>query len=111
SAMRTFEELEKALARNGYLKRFVDAILSPLAPERVLVEALGLARRPKEWTEADIALLDELDALIRGRPKTFGHVIVDEAQDLTPMQLRMVARRASGSWLTLLGDLAQSTGP
>jgi DNA helicase IV len=57
-----------------------------------------------------VALLDELDELIRGRPKTFGHVIVDEAQDLTPMQLRMVARRASGGWLTLLGDIAQSTG-
>ena len=111
SGMRTFEELEKALAKGGYLKRFVDAILPPLVPERVLVEALGLSRRPKQWTHADVALLDELDELIRGRPKTFGHVIVDEAQDLTPMQLRMVARRASGGWLTLLGDIAQSTGP
>jgi DNA helicase IV len=111
SGMRTFEELEKALAKDGYLKRFVDAILPPLVPERVLVEALGLARRPKLWTQGDVALLDELDAIIRGRPKTFGHVIVDEAQDLTPMQLRMVARRASGGWLTLLGDIAQSTGP
>jgi DNA helicase IV len=77
----------------------------------VLVEALGLARKPKQWTHADIALLDELDEAIHGRPKTFGHVIVDEAQDLTPMQLRMVARRAAGGWLTLLGDIAQSTGP
>ena len=111
AGMRTFEELEKALSKSGYLKRFVDAILPPLAPERMLVEALGLARRPKQWTHADIALLDELDELIHGRPKTFGHVIVDEAQDLTPMQLRMVARRAAGGWLTLLGDIAQSTGP
>jgi DNA helicase IV len=111
SGMRTFEELEKALAKGGYLKRFVDAILPPLVPERVLVEALGLARRPKQWTHADVALLDELDELIRGRPKSFGHVIVDEAQDLTPMQLRMVARRAGSGWLTLLGDIAQSTGP
>jgi DNA helicase IV len=37
-------------------------------------------------------------------------VIVDEAQDLTPMQLRMIARRASGAF-TLLGDIAQATGP
>jgi len=111
SGMRTFEELAKALAKGGYLKGFVDAILPPLAPERVLVQALGLPRRPKQWSHADIALLDELDELIRGRPKAFGHVIVDEAQDLTPMQLRMVARRAAGGWLTLLGDIAQSTGP
>ncbi len=38
-------------------------------------------------------------------------MIVDEAQDLTPMQLRMVARRASGGSLTILGDVAQATGP
>ena len=46
-AMRSFEELEKALAKDGYLKGFVDRILPPLVPERVLVEALGLARRPR----------------------------------------------------------------
>jgi DNA helicase IV len=43
-------------------------------------------------------------------PRTFGHVIVDEAQDLTPMQLRMVARRAREGSLTVLGDVAQATG-
>ncbi len=36
-----------------------------------------------------------------------GHVVVDEAQDVTPMQWRVLARRTSGSSLTLLGDLAQ----
>ncbi|MEM7092859.1 MAG: ATP-binding domain-containing protein [Actinomycetota bacterium] len=42
----------------------------------------------------------------------FGHVIVDEAQDLTPMQWRMVMRRARGQSLTIVGDLAQrSAGP
>ncbi|HST24515.1 MAG TPA: UvrD-helicase domain-containing protein [Gaiellaceae bacterium] len=110
-AMRSFEDLERALTKGGYLKRFVDRILPPLVPERVLLEALGLTRKPAQWTEGDIALLDELDELIHGRPKTFGHVVVDEAQDLTPMQLRMVARRAATGWMTLLGDVAQATGP
>jgi DNA helicase IV len=41
----------------------------------------------------------------------YGHVIVDEAQDLTPMQLRAVARRASDGSVTILGDIAQATGP
>ena len=42
----------------------------------------------------------------------FGHVIVDEAQDLTPMQWRMIARRSHGGAITLVGDLAQrSMGP
>jgi DNA helicase IV len=45
-----------------------------------------------------------------GSPRRYGHVIVDEAQDLTPMQLRMVARRAAGGF-TVLGDIAQATGP
>lgn len=41
----------------------------------------------------------------------FGHVIVDEAQDLSPMQWRMLVRRASGNSMTIVGDLAQcSTG-
>src|SRR5438477_628203 len=53
---------------------------------------------------------DEARALIVGTPQQYGHVIVDEAQDLTPMQLRMVARRASGAF-TILGDIAQATGP
>ena len=43
-------------------------------------------------------------------PHAYGHVIVDEAQDLTPMQLRMVARRARDGSLTILGDVAQATG-
>ena len=37
-------------------------------------------------------------------------MIVDEAQDLTPMQLRMIARRARDGALTILGDVAQATG-
>lgn len=37
----------------------------------------------------------------------YGHVIVDEAQDLTPMQWRMVMRRVRGQSLTIVGDLAQ----
>ena len=42
----------------------------------------------------------------------FGHVIVDEAQDLTPMQWRMVVRRSQSGAVTMLGDLAQrSIGP
>jgi len=38
-------------------------------------------------------------------------VIVDEAQDLSPMQLRTISRRAGDGSLTILGDVAQATGP
>jgi DNA helicase IV len=73
------------------------------------------------WTDADIPLLDEARALLgspRRRPgpdgdyqaRTFGHVVVDEAQDLSPMQLRMVARRSLSGSMTIVGDIAQATG-
>ena len=51
------------------------------------------------------------DAVLNEPPPRYGHVVVDEAQDLTPMQLRMVARRARAGALTILGDVAQATGP
>lgn len=41
----------------------------------------------------------------------FAHVLVDEAQDLTPMQWRMVGRRGRGATWTIVGDPAQSSWP
>ena len=48
---------------------------------------------------------------VKGGTRQFEHVVVDEAQDLSPMQLRMLARRARRHSMTVLGDLAQATGP
>ena len=72
------------------------------------------------WTDADIPLLDEANSLLGSRRRdgpdqteqvrTFGHVVVDEAQDLSPMQLRMVARRSLSGSMTVVGDIAQATG-
>ena len=42
-------------------------------------------------------------------PRTFGHVLVDEAQDLTPMEWRMLARRCPSRSMTLVGDFGQSS--
>lgn len=76
------------------------------------------------WTNADIPLLDEAFTLL-GAPardrkphddgemdeiETYGHVVADEVQDLTPMALRMLARRARSSSMTIVGDLAQAVG-
>jgi DNA helicase IV len=73
------------------------------------------------WTTDDVPLLDEARALLGPTPKakrngeaddvrTYGHIVVDEAQDLSPMQLRMLSRRSLNGSMTVVGDIAQSTG-
>ncbi len=62
------------------------------------------------WSRADMALLDEVADLLDRTP-SLGHVILDEAQDHSAMQLRAVGRRASTGSLTVLGDIAQGTTP
>ncbi len=71
-----------------------------------------------DWSVADVALLDELRVLAgepgegrRGREFFFGHLIVDEAQDLSPMQWRMLGRRGQYASWTIVGDPAQSSWP
>ena len=75
------------------------------------------------WSDSDIALLDEARSYLGVRPakngapeepdeiRTYGHIVVDEVQDLTPMQLRMVSRRSLNGSMTVVGDIAQATGP
>lgn len=41
----------------------------------------------------------------------FGHVIVDEAQELSPMAWRMIFRRSPNRWMTIVGDPAQTGNP
>ncbi|MEV5434944.1 AAA family ATPase [Streptomyces sp. NPDC052682] len=66
--------------------------------------------RSARWSAADLVLLDEVAGLIE-HPAGYGHVVVDEAQDLSPMECRAVARRSAFGSLTVLGDLAQGTTP
>lgn len=76
------------------------------------------------WTVEDVPVLDEAFERLGSRPgqkpgpdglrpdetRTYGHIVVDEAQDLSPMQLRMLTRRSLGGSMTIVGDIAQSTG-
>lgn len=63
------------------------------------------------WSDADVALIDEVEWLMDGRAATYKHIVVDEAQDLSHMQLRSLRRRSANGSMTVVGDLAQSTGP
>ncbi|MGI8881002.1 MAG: HelD family protein [Jatrophihabitans sp.] len=66
--------------------------------------------RTAAWTPADAVLVDELIGLLDGAD-SYVHVVVDEAQDLSAMQCRAIARRAPLGSVTVLGDLAQATTP
>jgi DNA helicase IV len=130
AAITSIEDVEKALRTKGHLDRVLKAAWPAVSPDRLVRSLLAsrqalaeaadgilepheqklLARRGSGWSDGDVPLLDEARSLLATPPKAFGHVIVDEAQDLTPMQLRMVARRAREGSLTILGDVAQATG-
>jgi DNA helicase IV len=113
--------------------RFLDAAWPAVTPEALVVDVLtdpsvadgvltaeeqAAIRWPKpprtvkaaKFSAADLVLLDEAAGLIE-RESSFGHVVVDEAQDLSPMQARAIARRSEHGSITLLGDLAQGTAP
>jgi hypothetical protein len=77
------------------------AIVWPTAPR-----GPGSAR----WSAADMVLIDEARDLITRTP-SLAHVVVDEAQDLSPMECRALGRRCSTGAATVLGDLAQGTTP
>jgi DNA helicase IV len=130
AAIRNFDDVEKALRAGGLLDRVLKAAWPVVSADRLVARLLTskalladaadgvldpadqalLRRRSPGWSDADVALVDEARALLATPPHVFGHVIVDEAQDLTPMQLRMIARRAGDGSLTMLGDVAQATG-
>ena len=109
---------------------FGSRALVDLASGKVLDEAERRALdRPRSddvesvvWSHDDVPLLDEARALLGPKPRrrrdlngaedirTYGHIVVDEAQDLSPMQLRMLTRRSLSGSMTVVGDIAQATG-
>ncbi|MFC4907137.1 HelD family protein [Actinomadura gamaensis] len=131
------DRVQDQVARSRPVKQVLDAVWPKVTPEAVLhgllsdADALRAAARgvltdeeqaailwPKpprsprsaKWTSADRALLDELADLIE-RTRSLGHLVVDEAQDLSAMQLRALGRRCAAGSATVLGDIAQGTTP
>ncbi|QAY62836.1 helicase [Xylanimonas allomyrinae] len=120
------EALRRALGGDPQVEAAVDRAWPRLTPGGVVAQALTRTARGgppgdaaaaraedgrRRWTDAHLPLLDEAAALLDGPPeRTFGHVVVDEAQELTPMQWRAVLRRCPSRSMTIVGDLAQA-GP
>lgn len=78
-----------------------------------LVDGLlpGPKGKKRVWTAADQLLVDEANSMLNGSPFTYGHVVVDEAQDHSDVALRVIGRRSPAGSMTLVGDVAQSTTP
>ncbi|WP_371548418.1 AAA family ATPase [Streptomyces sp. NBC_00554] len=131
------DRVQDAVARNAAVKAAVKAIWPPVDPAKLVlrllcdadflaVHAAGIldedeqkeilwqkpARSVKaaKWAPADAVLIDEATDLVQ-RTHSLGHVVLDEAQDLSPMQYRAVGRRCTTGSATVLGDLAQGTTP
>ncbi|CAM5550009.1 AAA family ATPase [Streptomyces canus] len=131
------DRVQDAVARNPAVKAAVKAIWPPVDPAklvlRLLTDADFLAAHAQgildedeqktilwakpvrsvksaKWSAADAVLIDEATDIVE-RTHSLGHVVLDEAQDLSPMQYRAVGRRCSTGSATVLGDLAQGTTP
>ncbi|MEU9369892.1 AAA family ATPase [Streptomyces avermitilis] len=108
--VRAEEVVAGLLADPDALAAAADGILD--ADEQRALRWAGPPRsyRSARWSAADLVLLDEVAGLIE-HPEGYGHLVVDEAQDLSPMECRAIGRRAVFGSLTVLGDLAQGTTP
>ncbi|ORT58806.1 AAA family ATPase [Streptomyces sp. CB03238] len=131
------DRVQDAVARNAAVKAVVKAVWPAVDPAKLVLRLLsdaeflaehadGLldeeerkailwAKPPRSvksatWSAADAVLIDEASDLVERTP-SLGHVVLDEAQDLSPMQYRAVGRRCSTGSATVLGDLAQGTTP
>ena len=100
----------RLLADTAFLAEHAEGLLD--AGEQAL---LRWTRPPRSlvatpWSLADAVLVDEAADLVERTPSV-AHIVADEAQDLSPMMLRALARRSTTGSLTVLGDLAQATTP
>ncbi|WP_069817315.1 HelD family protein [Streptomyces sp. TP-A0874] len=131
------DRVQNAVARNSAVRATVRACWPVVDPVRLVFRllsdreflaanaagvltdeeqrAIRWAKRPRgvgsaPWSPADAVLVDEVKDLLERTP-SLGHVVLDEAQDLSPMQYRAVGRRCSTGSATVLGDIAQGTTP
>lgn len=103
--------VKRVLTNKRALAAAAEGILDA-AEQALICRKAGASRIDDEpWTLAELVLVDEAEALLNGIGRTYGHAVVDEAQDLSAMELRAIARRCPSRSMTVLGDLAQATEP
>ncbi|MGG8410609.1 HelD family protein [Streptomyces sp. 12297] len=131
------DRVQDTVARNAAVKAAVKAVWPVVDPAKLVLRLLSDAEflaehadgvldadeqklllwpkpfrsvKSAKWSAADLVLIDEAADLVE-RTHSLGHVVIDEAQDLSPMQYRAVGRRCTTGSATVLGDLAQGTTP
>jgi DNA helicase IV len=100
----------RLLSDPDFLATAADGVLDAEEQAALLWPKPSKAPTSARWSLADAVLLDEAADLVERTPSV-AHIVADEAQDLSPMMLRMLARRSATGSLTVLGDLAQATTP
>ncbi|PPS68178.1 MULTISPECIES: HelD family protein [Streptomyces] len=100
----------RLLSDAEFLAAHAEGILDEDERKAILWEKPARSVKSAKWSTADAVLIDEATDLIQ-RTHSLGHVVLDEAQDLSPMQYRAVGRRCTTGSATVLGDLAQGTTP
>ncbi|MFD0357141.1 HelD family protein [Streptomyces sp. NPDC127110] len=100
----------RLLSDAGFLAEHADGVLTEDEQKLLLWPKPFRSVRAAKWSAADLVLIDEAADLVE-RTHSLGHVVLDEAQDLSPMQYRAVGRRCTTGSATVLGDLAQGTTP
>jgi DNA helicase IV len=100
----------RMLSDPEFLAACAEGILTPEEQKEILWSKPARGPASARWTAADSVLVDEATDLVQ-RTHSLGHVVLDEAQDLSPMQYRAVGRRCSTGSATVLGDIAQGTTP
>ncbi|MFI6347838.1 HelD family protein [Streptomyces sp. NPDC050560] len=100
----------RLLSDADFLAEHAKGVLTPDEQRTILWAKPPRSVKSAKWSAADAVLVDEASDLVT-RTHSLGHVVLDEAQDLSPMQYRAVGRRCSTGSMTVLGDLAQGTTP
>ena len=100
----------RLLSDPGLLRHAADGLLDPAEQEAITWRRAVRGPASAPWSAADAVLVDEAADLIERTP-SLAHVVVDEAQDLSPMECRAIGRRCATGSATVLGDLAQGTTP
>jgi DNA helicase IV len=100
----------RLLSDPALLASAADGVLDPSEQAAIRWDRVPRGPGSARWTAADAVLIDEASDLIERIP-SLAHVVVDEAQDMSPMECRAVGRRCATGSATVLGDLAQATAP